>query len=278
MNIENRPRRKGLTTLEFVGCIVAVVGGAYLGALYLGVDVEKAAYTALNESQLLEKVPEQWRPEGPKEKTMTREQLVSTLREELGTLRTELTALRTGKSVEGGENSSSESTDPAIANLPTKERTLAYWTRLNEIALGEAALQEDAETAFNAANAAKVFAIKGRVSRFAAKSVEAIPTLGVDETAVRFGRELGLWYNHGGELYEKAMRIWETPIGPQARVKMNEEWKQAELHYQNEAQLINDKAAAARGSISRIYSTEFPAFAKATKPAEKTDPAGDESK
>jgi hypothetical protein len=278
MSIKIRPRRKGLTTLEFVGCIVAVVGGAYLGALYLGVDVEKAAYTALNESQLLDKVPEQWRPEGPKDKTMTREQLVSTLREELGTLRTELTALRTGKSVEGGENSTSESTDPAIAKLPTKERTLAYWTRLNEIALGEATLQDDAETAFNAANAAKVFAIKGRVSHFAAKSVEAIPTLGVDEAAVRFGRELGLWYNHGGELYEKAMRIWETPIGPQSRVKLNDEWKQAELHHQNEARLINDKAAATRGSISRIYSTEFPTFAKATKPAEKTDPAGDDSK
>jgi hypothetical protein len=257
---------------------VAVVGGAYLGALYLGVDVRNVAYTALSEAQLLDKVPEGWRPQAPQEKAMTREQLVNTLREELGALRTQLTALRTGEPADGAATAPDESIDPTRVNLPTKERTLAYWSRLNEIALGEAALQEDAEIAFNAENAAKVFAIKGRVSRFAAKSVEAIPTTGVDETALRFGRELGLWYNHGGELYEKAMRIWETPIGPQARANMNEEWKQAELHHLNEARLINEKAAAARGSISRIYGTEFPAFAKSGRPAEKAESGGGDSK
>jgi len=278
MNNRKHSCRPGLTTLEFVGCIVAVVGGAYLGALYLGVDVQNVAYTALNESQLLDKVPEQWRPQAPKDKVMTREQLVNTLREELGTLRTQLTALRTGEPADGTAASPAESTAPALANLPTKKSTLAYWTRLNEIALGEAALQEDAETAFNAENAAKVFALKGRVSRFAAKSVEAIPTAGVDDTALRFGRELGLWYDKGGQLYEKAMRIWETPIGPQARTKMSEEWKQADLHHHNEARLISEKAAAARGSISRIYGTEFSAFAKSIPPAEKTDLAGSDSK
>ena len=278
MNNQILSRRSGLTVLEFVGCIVAVVGGAWLGALYLGVDVQNVAYTALNQAQLLDKVPEQWRPKAPNEKTMTREQLVSTLREELGALRTQLTALRTGTTAEGSADSPADSTDPAVASLPTKERTLAYWTRLNEIALGEVALQEDAETTFNADNAAKVFAIKGRISRFASKSVEAIPTVAVDDTAVRFGRELQLWYDHSGELYEKAVRIWETSIGPQARSKMNEEWKQADLHHHNEARLLNDKAAAVRGSISRIYGTEFPAFAKSIRPAEKTEVAGSDSK
>ena len=143
---------------------------------------------------------------------MTREQLVTTLREELGSLRTEITALRTGQ----GQKETSDPEAPATnaaAPAPTKEKTIAYWTRLNEIALGEADLQEEAEAAVNTDNAAKVFAIKGRISRFAAKAVEAVPTTGVDQTAVRFGRQLGLWYDHGGELYEKAVRIWESPIG-----------------------------------------------------------------
>jgi hypothetical protein len=57
--------------------------------------------------------------------------------------------------------------------------------------LGEAALQHDAEQTFNEANAAKVFAIKGRISRFSAKAVEAIPAVAVDEAAVRFGETGG---------------------------------------------------------------------------------------
>lgn len=271
----NQPRRQpraGLTILEFMGCCIAVVGGAWLGALYLGIDVQNVAYTALSESQLLDKVPKDWRPQAPKDKAMTREQLLSTLREELGSLRNQITALRTGKSQGAAGESASLESDPASL-LPTKERTLAYWTRLNEIALGETALQDDAESAFNAANAAKVFAIKGRISRFAAKAVEAVPIVAVDDTAVRFGRELGLWYDHGGELYEKAVRIWETPIGPQARTKINDEWKQSELQYQNEARLVDEKASAVRGSLSRIYGAEFPDFAKPAKAAEKSDNA-----
>jgi hypothetical protein len=50
-----RNNRRGLTVLEFVGCVIAIVGGAWLGALYLGVDVRRLAYTALAEAELLER-------------------------------------------------------------------------------------------------------------------------------------------------------------------------------------------------------------------------------
>ena len=60
--VQNRRRlRAGLTVLEFAGCVIAVIGGAWLGALYLGVDVNKVAYTALAQSDLLDKVPAKWR-------------------------------------------------------------------------------------------------------------------------------------------------------------------------------------------------------------------------
>ena len=264
-------RPAGLTTLEFVGCLIAVVGGAWIGALYLGVDVKNVAYTTLSESKLLDKLPANWRPAGPQDQVETREQLVATLNEELGSLRSQITALQTGKSDSAPAEAPSETAD-ASSKLPTKERTLAYWSRLNEIALGEAELQRDAESAFNAANAAKVFAIKGRISRFAAKSVEAIPTSAVDEAAVHFGRQLGLWYDRGGELYERAVRIWETPIGPQARAQLNDEWKQADRQHRDEALLVNEKAAAVRGSISRIYGVEFPEFAKPAGTSKNKEP------
>jgi hypothetical protein len=250
-----------LTTLEFVGCLIAVVGGAWLGALYLGVNVKSLAYTTLRDSQLLEKVPKQWQPAPPKDQVVTREELVATLHEELGSLRTQISSLRTGKN-ETPIGDATRSPGKEDESVPTKERTLAYWSRLNEIALGETDLQQDAESAFSAANAAKVFAIKGRISRFASTAVEAVPTEGVDEQALKFGRRLKLWYARGDELYDRAVHIWETPMGPQARTQLNEEWKQADKQHRNEAELILQKAAAVRGSISRIYGVEFPEFAK----------------
>jgi hypothetical protein len=249
-----------------MACTTALVGGAWLGALYLGVDIRHLAVTALSQAQLLDKMPPELRPVDPNEKAMTREQLLTTLHEELGSLRNQITSLRAGGPA-GQATAVTGGGEPASAELsPTKERTFAYWQRLNEIAMGESQLQRDAESAFNTDNAAKVFAIKGRISRFSAKAVEAVPTQEVDESVVRFGRQLGLWYDRAGELYEKAVRIWETPMGQQARAQLNDEWKRADDQHRSEGKLLSDKAAAVRGSMSRIYGKDFPVFDKPSKP------------
>jgi hypothetical protein len=258
--LSNRTRH-GLTILEIVGCLLAVGGGLWLGALYLGVDMPSATYRALSESQLLDKMPESWRPELPQENAVTREQLEANLRDEFGALRTQIAALRNGEAPKATSDAAPATVAPPSTDV-TKEQTLGYWLRLTEISLGETALQSDAELAFNADNAAKVFAIKGRICRFAAKAVEAVPTSGVDGTAIRFGRTLQQWYDRGGDLYEQATRIWETPIGPQARTQLNQEWKQAEEHHRNEARLLHQKSIAARGSLGRLYGEDFPEFAK----------------
>jgi hypothetical protein len=268
--------RRGLTVLEFIGCVMAVVGGAWLGALYLGVDVRRVAYTVLAEAELLESVPPQLRPAAPGHNGMTREQLVTTLREELGALRSELSSLRSGEQVAvpaaaavapAGDNSESPATPTA-----SKQKTLAYWLRISEIALSEAALQKDAESTSNATNASRVFAIKGRISRFAAKSVEAVPSDGVDESVIHFGRQLALWYNHGGELYERAVRIWDTPTISENRERLNQDWRQAEAHHHNEARLVNDKAEAVRSTVSRHFGEEFPVFAAPAEASTKAKP------
>jgi hypothetical protein len=255
--------------LEFIGCVMAIVGGAWIGAHYLGVDVRRLAYTALAEAELLESVPPHLRPAAPGENAMTREQLVATLREELGALRSELTSLRSGEetsppaaTVAAPANDESKSTPAPTAS---KEKTLAYWLHISEIARSEAALQKDAESASNATNASRVFAIKGRISRFAAMSMEAVPSEGVDESVIRFGRQLALWYNHGGELYERAVRIWDTPTISQNREQLNQDWRRAEAHHYNEARLVNEKADAVRSTVSRLFGEEFPVFAAPAK-------------
>jgi hypothetical protein len=259
------PLRAGLSVLEFVGCVIAVVGGIWLGAIYLGVDLRRVAHEALTDTELLDKVPENWRPVAPEEEHMTREQLVTTLREELSGLRKEITSLREGEMAEGkqpGQQAQGPTQDGSkVAEQDSKEKTLAYWGRLIEIASGEAALQADAASAFNDANAAKVFAIKSRISRFAAKAVEAVPQDGVDRSVVQFGRQLGVWYERGGELYDKAVHIWEsTSAGSQSRIQLNEEWGRAELQHRNETRLLDEKASAVRSAVSRRFGQNFPEF------------------
>jgi hypothetical protein len=252
-----RKCRRGISLLEFAGCIVAVLGGVWLGAMYLGVNVEHAAHSALEQTQLLDKVPSSIRPEGPQQNAITQEQLVTTLRKELGTLRKDIKALRHETESQGRATIDTTATaDAGHAN------TRAYWLRLSEIARGEDELQRDAETAIDDVNAANVFAIKARVSRFAAKGIEAVPSEDVDDAVVKFGRQLALWYKHGDELYERAVQIWETPGGQQARAKLTEDWKRDELQHRQEAQLLRERAAVLRAAISRQFGEEFPEFAQ----------------
>jgi hypothetical protein len=265
-------RRSGLTTLEFAGCVIAVVGGLWLGAIYLGVDARHLAHRVLDEAELLDDVPADWRPTGPNE--MTREQVVSMLRKELGSLRSEIVALRTAAAAVG---------DPQLlteAEVIAKEKTRNYWMRLSEIARSEAALQRDAETAVDERNAAKVFAIKGRISRFTAKTVEAVDSEGADPTVVQFGEQLGDWYERAGDLYERAVQIWESPATNQARNQLTKQWRGLELQHRNEARLLNERSSAVRATLSRQFSQEFPEFAapSAGSPAPASEPAGVDEK
>jgi hypothetical protein len=250
-----RLARGGLTTLEFIACLVAVVGGMWLGAVYLGVDVRHVLHRVLDEAELLDKVPAEWRPPAPKDNGLTREQVVAMLRKELGSLRTEIVALRTAAAEVGDPKLLSE------AETLVKERTCSYWQRLSEVARSEAALQRDAEVAFDESNAAKVFAIKGRISRFAAKTAEAIPSESVDPTIVLFGQQLADWYQRTAELYERAVQIWESPSTNQARNELNKDWRAAELQHRNEARLLYERAAAVRNTLSRQFGEELPEFA-----------------
>ena len=51
--------------MEVLTSLLAVAGGLWIGAQYYDVDLNGAAYQALDETQLLEKLPPDWRPPNP---------------------------------------------------------------------------------------------------------------------------------------------------------------------------------------------------------------------
>ena len=188
-------RRQGLSFLEFIGCLIAVVGGMWLGAIYMGVDVQGLAFNALHEADLLQHVPEELRPVAPPDhpSQMSQEQRASVLQAELATLRDEITALRQTRSKDSPSTQSG-----TTANQPSAEITRAYWNRLRGIAHDEAALQAGAQMAASEANADRVFALRSRSRRTRAQFDKAVsrragrgrhrPFTGVDGRAVTEGR------------------------------------------------------------------------------------------
>jgi hypothetical protein len=267
---QGRVGRRGITFLEFLGCLCAVVGGAWLGALYLGVDVRHVAYVALKESQLLDRVPEKWRPASPDLKqgadAPTPEQLARQTQQELAALRQEIAALRTERI--GSENANATaaaSGNEATSSAPrpaAKEASLAYWTRLGEIARDESALQDDSESAATQSNATQVAALKSRVCRFAASAILAIPTNGVDSSAAEYGKQLAQWYDQGGNLYEQAVRVFASAAREQAGGQLTQDWEQSKAQHKNEGRLLSERSVVVQAGLGRRFGEDFPALAK----------------
>jgi hypothetical protein len=240
-----------------------------MGALYLGVDVRHVAYVALKDSQLLDRVPQKWRPAPPDVKqgveAPTSEQSAQHGEQELVALRQEIAALRTSRDTSADAATKGELVSgAAVSQLATrsidKDRSLAYWTRLNDIVRDESALQGDSESAATQNNATQVASLKSRVCRFASSAIHAIPTEGVDSTATEFGKQLAAWYDHGAELCDQAVRIWESPARGHNGQPLSEAWDESKAQHRNEQRLLNERGLIVRDSLVRRFGDDFPAL------------------
>jgi hypothetical protein len=258
-----RHARAGLSALEFLGCLLAVLGGAWLGAMYLGIDLHHVAYVALSESDLLEKVPEDWRPEAPADAhgAKTSAELAQAVQNELSSLRGEIVALRTAHesrqtAVTNQVANQTPGATAADAEAQAKQQTIAYWNRVHEIVREQAALQQAAESAASQDGATKLAALKARINRFAASAIRAIPSEGVDRTAHGVSAELADWFERGAGVYDQAVVVWESPARRQDD-PIAKEWEFAQMQIKNEGRLLGDKLAAARDALSRQFAHEF---------------------
>jgi hypothetical protein len=249
-----RDERRGMSVLQFVSCLVALSVGVWLGASYVGLDLKKTAETALVESQILDKVPEDWRPvQAVKEQLPTQEELAAQAQQELASLEGQIAALEVG----------SETAAPSVAAdadaLDETERTatIAYWAELQKVVGKQSELQLDAEQAATDVSATKLAAVKSRISRYAADAIRAIPKSDVDASAVAIGRELAHWYEQGANVLNQAVQVWEaTNPGPNGS-QLTKDWERAQTQQTNEGRLLVGRLAAVRDSLTRRFGEGF---------------------
>lgn len=248
--------------MEFIGCLMALVGGVWLGAIYLGVDLHKVAYLALSESKLMDQVPDAWRPEVPEsEQAPSREELTESVKNELVALREEISSLRdaqpkdsTAAATNDRQNSANSADEP---ERTAQQATVEYWNRLGKIARNRHSLQQEAEKSATADNAAKVAKLKARISRLSVNAIYALPTKGVDSSLVAFSRELADWYESGAVLNEDAIQIWGS--GSQGNnPQLANEWQRAHAQFENEGRLLQGRADAIRGALTQHYGLDIP--------------------
>lgn len=247
--------RTGMSILQFVSCLVALAGGVWLGATYVGLDLKKTAEQAITESEILDKVPEDWRPvQAVKEKLPTQEELTAQAQQELASLQGEIAALEVGSPSDSAPNAA---TDADALDEPKRAATLAYWAQLQSVVGNQAGLQLDAEQAATDVSATKLAAIKARIGRYAADAIRALPKKDVDESAVEAAKELANWYEQGADVLDQAVQVWESSAPGPNGSQLTKNWEQVQTQQVNEGRLLVSRLAAVRDSLTRRFGEGF---------------------
>lgn len=255
--------RVGGATYQILAFLVATGVGVWLGAYYLGVNVEHLAYTALDEAEVLERVPETWRPQGPPpevgegEGQVPPEQRAEELRNELTALQADLARLRDHAPPAAHDTGEAASSEAAPADAQ-RQATLAYWRRMHEITSEVSRIHDEAEPALNDATAARVFDLRHRAFMFGSRAIDSIQRDDVDQGAIDAAFRITKWYREGAELYEQAAALWDgrsmRQPEPQAAQALEKKIEQHRRH----AELVRDVATRTADALARRHEVELP--------------------
>lgn len=264
--LNEKSHRHGGSIFQVIATLSAVVVGMGLGGWYLGVDYNELAYTTLNDAELLEKLPENWRPKPPQCDPgecpgPTAEEQAAKLRSELNHLRVEASALREAST---GDTAMVETVSTALGYRQTvereeiRERTIAYWQRLYTVALEVAELHNNVAADGSSLATGHMLNLRQRAFDYGQRAADAIPHHGVDPTAVDAAARLSEWYGNGAELYKRAINVWDGQTVDKPASLSSDALANAQQQHENEAKLLRDKASRVSEVLTRRYSVEFP--------------------
>lgn len=252
-------QRRGVSLLEITACILAVGVGLYLGSRYLGLDLSAATYTALSETNLIDQLPEDWRPTPPPGmEPLTNEQQALALNTELEQLRFDVASLENAEAAESAVLALDTAVDLEPKLLERRQHTLAFWSQLGGIREEVERLQTSAEGSLNQRNVYQVLEIRRRAYLYGAKAVEVAMSDNVDPQALHFASQLKGWYEHGADLYGDAMTVWQGQHLPPQGLSSDQLLEQVQQQHDNEALLLFQKSGRLCEVLFRRYQVAFP--------------------
>lgn len=251
--------RFGLSTVEFLGCLVAVAGGVWIGANYVGLNLEGVAYTALDESELLTQIPEDWRPVNPdcpdgdcpdpeQVRLMERAKLQSELEE----LRFEVAKFT------GTPPDARAGTQLSPEDQTTRDRTHAAWLELSEIVTEVTTLQHRVSPYVGTEHHSQALAVRRRALEYGQHAANLLNLEGVDPEATATVARVGEWLGHAAETLQTAVTLKGLQAVDGRAVPAAEVWAQTESELQKRTDLVRRKSAETSTYLTTRYFVEFP--------------------
>lgn len=258
-----RVTRSGISTIELLGCLLAVAGGVWIGAQYVDLDLHGAAYQALDETELLTQIPTEWRPTNPDcpngdcpDPAELRRAEEQRLRVELEELRYEVARLAGGKppiDVEGMDISSLTAEENLL-----RDRTQSYWQGLSEIVFEVTAIQQRVLPYTGTDEHSRALAVRRRALEYGQEAVYLLNTEGVAPEAVATGVRVAEWFGHGSETLNTAVTLRSRQAVGGRSVSAADLWANTEADLQKRTELVRRRSRETSAYLTTKYFAEFP--------------------
>jgi hypothetical protein len=275
LNNKKLRQLRGLSFVEFVGCLVAMTGGVVLGSMYLGIDVQKMAVGVLEQAQVIQPG---YFDQVPTDATDAPAEAV---------VESETPAQSVEAPVEGSEtvtepnaeavaaNASVETSDaqtpagPQALPEPTAEErraaTRAYWDQLTAIMLNEA---RGRMRQVGNPEEWQLYDYLTQRKLGHEKALEALTGLepfAVDERLLAHGEQVTTWHKSGSQLFEHALSLLSDGPGEKISGPFAQSWQSSATQLRMEENLVIDRHNGLANYLDREYADEAPfkpAFAK----------------
>jgi hypothetical protein len=266
---------RGLSFVEFVGCLVAMTGGVVLGSMYLGIDVQKMAVGVLEQAQVIQPGYFNQVPVGATDAPA--EAVVESAMPDQNTEPTvEGSETATEPAVETvAADASIETTEaqapagPTAPPEPTAEErhaaTRAYWDQLTAIMLSEA---RGRTRGVGNPEEWQLYDYLTQRKLGHEKALEALTTLepfAVDERLLAHGEQVTIWHKAGSKLFEHALSLLSDGPGAKISGPFAQSWQSSATQLRMEENLVIDRHNGLANYLDREYPDEVPfkpAFAK----------------
>jgi hypothetical protein len=273
----NQQSRRGVSALEFLGYTSAMIGGVFLGSLYLGVDVKEMAYCALEKVQIID---ERSAPaEQTQVTTISTEAAAAPVEAATTESPVEEPAASDATVTEAAPTVAAEPAAPAEAPAPAagffaredlltdaqrQALTLAYWDAV------AACMHEEVERRVPAIDAEGNWQLfdylTGRKDGHlqAAAAVARLDVRGVDDHVVAYAKKARAWHEDGAKLFGRAVDLLTDAPSAQLSGPFAQSWQSAATQHRMEERLLAEKYVAVKSYLDHAYA---PAAEAAVQPA-----------
>ncbi|HEX6960892.1 MAG TPA: hypothetical protein VF175_03435 [Lacipirellula sp.] len=239
----SRRARRGLSFVEFVGCVFAITGGIVLGSMYFGIDVEEAAVDVLQYAELM---PSENAAEAaaPSASPPAPAPVVAPTSDGAEQVKASANAPEATAAP-----ASPPSADDAELTPETRlELTRNYWEAL--IACMQDEVAHRAVETDGGLTLHSYLARRHEGHRQAAEAIDKLKLWGVDGHVAAFAKGVLAWHEAGAEMYSRASALVTDAPTAKFSGPFADQWKSAVTQHQMEERLLAEKHAAVQAYLN----------------------------